>query len=471
MQFEESKLSGSAPRARLVILCHEADREEVRSIIDVYAPLAWRTRGEICILEVGTRAQFQQSGGKHIRRRIRHDHLRLAKTLDRIAPPEDAARLILLDGVVLIRNEKAIDFRSVTQIRSLAELRTALPKILVNLGLDWLTGVASTLAHYHLPVDRDSISGWRQQFAAFGDNEWIGDSLLKLLDFWPSSRVCEALFQIPGATTPSTEGSVCDWIKSYDNIAFNAAETGDSSSVVCRLAKKSFGDLLNRKRVDFTDHIRGATSPSRILLIEDCLITGTETIRLLSQFTPEQMDRHIVELKFADGTMFGLRRLEWFLKKQGLTTIRILPPATGWRHNLTDSALAVEGFGDITDEDGQLLDPKNHLINGVHLSAKGYFNKHQRKNIVSFCKAIGRPLMAHQLAKKRWPQDMILRYLDNWSLGFSGLGLLVAYAHGIPKPALPLLWIDGPVSGSYRGFRFNSAWVPLFPTPVQPAAH
>jgi hypothetical protein len=134
--------------------------------------------------------------------------------------------------------------------------------------------------------------------------------------------------------------------------------------------------------------------------------------------------------------------------------------------NLTKEASALPE-GELFDDKGEFLRPSEHMISGIDLRARDYFNKSQRKGIVSLCKAIGGPLMRLHMQQKGWQPEKIAARLGNWELGFGGLGLLLAFAHGVPKPALPLLWIEGGISVDYFGYRWRGSWIPLFPRPLE----
>ncbi len=464
MRFEDAILSSDAPKTKVVVVCHDADRDEAKSIIDAFAPLGWQQTGEIRLLEAGTRPQFREAENGD-RRVVRQEPAYLRTALDRFVPPGEAARVILVGKVRLNPDLTPSDLRAPTRVTSTAELSKALPQILASGGLDWLSHLARLLAHYHFEIDREAIGVWRQQFAVFGDARWVADALLKLLDFWPSSRVCKALFHPPGCARTTTDNEIYRWLDSYDHIAFNDAESGDSSAMICRLAKTRIGELLSAKRVDFARHVQDCTRPCRILLLEDCVLTGTEIVRLFDSLPIEQLRLHKIDMKFATGTLSGRKRLGAYCNARGFSDVHILESPGGLMPNLTEAGLACAETG-LFDQEGELLDPSQHIIHGIQLRAQGHFNNSQRKNIVSFCEAVGGPLMRLLLHQMEWPAEKIDAVLKRWALGFSGLGLLLAFAHGVPKPTLPLLWIEGEISVEFFGYRWKGLWKPLFPRPL-----
>lgn len=464
MLSENVILSSNNPRTKLVVICNESDRDQATAAIGKSAPIGWSQAQEIRLLEVGSRTKFR---AKDIgtEREIAQDPERLRKTLDRIAPPEEAARTIIVGDVRLYPALSSSDPRAPIRLRSTAELRALLPNVLRAGNLDWQSHLMRLLEHYHLEVDAERVAAWRQQFNVFG-GDWIAEALLKLLDFWPSSKLSEALFRVPGAASASTDGEIDAWLASYDHIAFNNSESGDSSAMVLRLTKTRVGEMLLAKRTDFKSHIDQNNGPSNILLLEDCVATGTEIVRLLATLPPDRIKNHKIDMKFAVGTQSGCKRLEFYLKQQGLSNVRVHVSKTGILPNLTTAGLAASDDA-LFRPDGDLLNPSAHIIEGIELRAKAYLNKSERNAITRLCESICRPLLRLHLQRTRWTPEKIEAVMDRWKLGFSGLGLLLAFAHGVPKPTLPLFWVEGPISVEHESYRWRGDWIPLFPRPLQ----
>lgn len=464
MQRETTILSSDAPKTKVVVICHEADWREAKSIISEFAPIGWAELEEIKLLEMGTRIQFRENE-RGTKRYVSQDPASLRRALDRIAPDHDAPRVLIVGNVKLYPALTPYDARAPVQVPSTAELRRLLPQILVSSGLDWLSRLLHFLGHYHIEINREAVGAWRAQFRVFG-GEWVGDALLKLQDFWPSRRVSEALFRPPSGDARSTDDEIDAWLKEYDYLAFNHPDSGDSSTMVCRLAKTRIGRPLADKRSDFKNCVENASSPARILFLEDCIATGKEIVELLDKLPPEKIRLHKIDVRFAVGTCSALRRLEAYLKAKEFSNIRVLPPSDGLVENLTKEALALPE-GDLFDDNGEFLRPSEHMISGIDLRARDYFNKSQRKAIISLSKAIGGPLMSLRMRQMGWQPERIEANLGNWKLGFGGLGLLLAFAHGVPKPALPLLWVEGGISVEHFGYRWQGSWIPLFPRPLE----
>ena len=235
----------NTPRTKLVVICHDSDRDEANAVIGKSAPIGWRSpTGEIRLLEAGSRTKFRpREGGTE--RYVAQEPELLRRTLDRIAPPEEAARTIIVGNVRLYPDLPPSDPRAPIHLTTTRQLSEVLPNVLSTAGLDWLSHLMRSLEHYHVEIDQARVEAWQYQFQVF-DGRWVAEALLKLLDFWPSSRVSEALFRVPGHTTPSSDNEIYDWLSSYHHIAFNKADSGDSSTMISRLAKTRIGKMLAR---------------------------------------------------------------------------------------------------------------------------------------------------------------------------------------------------------------------------------
>jgi hypothetical protein len=463
MRFEEAVLESDAPKAKIVLVCHEADKDETISILNAYAACGWQEHGEIYLLETGSRVQYVGFRDAGTLRRIRQNPVLLRKTLDSIAPPSEAARIIAVGSVSLELDPPPGDWRTLTPVRSTSELRTSLSKHLSAGGLDWMSKAVTALSDFHIGLNRSAITAWREQFLKFKFGSWVGDALLKLLDFWPTARTTDALFS---TSDPGGEELLLTSLEQYSAITFIRAETGDSSSMMCRLAKNKIGVLLQKRRADFSTFVKETTSPASILLIEDCLITGTEIIKLFRNLPMESLRRHRIDLQFAAGTRFGEARLISYLQSAGLTNGRILRPPGGFLPNLSAAGEAKFSSNNLFDGKHEMIGTSLDLVTGLQLRARPYFNSTQRKDIEYVCKAICTPLMNAHLLSKGWKAHEIEAVMPSWQLGYSGLGLLLAFSHGVPKPALPLFWVEADIDVKLDGQTIRVSWKPLFPRPI-----
>jgi len=421
---------------------------------------------EIRLLEAGSRCKLRQK--EHgIERELVQDPDRLRRSLDHYAPPQEAARVIIVGPVGLHPDLESSDPRAPIRLPTTSQLREVLPDVLAAANLDWVGTLMRSLDHYHHEIDRDRVEAWRYQFRRF-DGAWIAEALLKLLDFWPSNRVSEALFRVPGDATPSSDADIQDWLASYDHIGFNKPDSGDSSTMISRLAKTRIGKTLAPKRIDFHRHVTESAKPTRVLLLEDCLVTGTEIVKLLESLPADNLRKHEIDFKFAVATQSGCKRLDYYLKQRGFTQVRWFVPSDNLISNLSEAGAAAPETS-LFGEDGELVNPSAHIIDGIQLRGAPHFSSDERNAITSLSRAICWPLLESHLRDSGWSKDRVVGVCRHWLLGFSGLGLLLAMAHGVPKPTLPLFWLEGHISVEHKGrhpYRWRGDWIPLFPPPL-----
>lgn len=478
MRYEGSNLNQKTVPSKVVIICLERDRERVCAAIDESASLQWRSTGEIRLLIAEERSQFRSERGDRDGKLSRNRNFKeINAEIEEIAPPFEGARILTV-GAIQVRPGigEGGDSRGLTRIQSVAELTNQLPPILQKSGLDWHSESVAQLRHYHLSqspsmrVDGTRVERWLDQFRR-ADSEWIGIALLKLLELWPTSKVCEHLFYLPGVKAEVMPGDIQRWFEVYDHIAFGDMHGGESSVLVSRLIFKGLDSGMTSKQVDFKTRLMTDQTASRILFLEDCLMTGTELIKVFRTLTEQQINKHKIDLKFAFATEAGKRRLQSYLKYRGIRSVRIHEPPDGFFPNVSAAGLRAYEKGDFLKREGnhEFNSPSADIIDGISIRARDFYNSNQRKKILMFCRAIGEPLMRIHFKNKQWTQKKIDLLLPDSALGPSNLGLLLAFAHGVSKPVLPLFWAGGDINVRLvsHGRRFVGEWEPLFPPTTQ----
>ena len=476
MQSEDNHHSDNATKNRLILVCLSDDLEKVQSIVTEHAPLKWRDAEQIRVVDVDERSKFRDEG----RPRLKNLH-DVQKKIDDLAPQKSAARIVIVGAIPCSKSYgRDGDSRVLNQIHNTLELASELPPILQQSRLDWFSEVVDQLGHYHFSVspetrvNRERINLWLSQFEQ-AKAPWIGVALLKLLDFWPTHRLCENLCQVPIDSGAAGFSATMDWFESYDRISFGNMSGGPSSLLVSRLAIKGLGEVIDKKRVNLEEYLVSDSTPSRLLFMEDCLMTGTELIKVLKNIDKNLILKHEIHLKFAFATQAGLMRLQAYLDLRGITSVKIQAPVDGFLPNLTEAGLQAAGEKYLlkSGESHEFASPLTDIVDGITLRIKncdGAYNSGQRKAILKFCKAIGKPLMHQHFSRKGWPLQRVIDVTKDCALGPSNLGLLVAFAHGISKPVVPLFWTGGSVNVDLpfegRGSRFVGEWEPLFPGPI-----
>ena len=237
--------------------------------------------------------------------------------------------------------------------------------------------------------------------------------------------------------------------------------------MILRFLKTRWGDqfLARVKPIDALPKLN-VTGGTRILFLEDCIMTGQEAIETLKRPEITQaLGQGSVEFKVAVATRWGIERVRAYAALAGLRGAFILEPRSGLIENLSQQGEGALKRGELFRTGaGQPVCDEGHVVCGVNIAAKGAFKHTERLELVRFCRTIGKQLMFHHFLANGYPADEANEQGGRQCFGFGNLGLLLVFAHGVPDNTIPLFWLGGEVS--YEGRVFE--WSPLFPQPALP---
>lgn len=206
--------------------------------------------------------------------------------------------------------------------------RSRLPNALRGLRLDWRASIADSLANAwdHGSVDEARIEIWLSQFEALKSHRWIGERLLRVMDFWSSARIRQSL------------KLTSDTVRDYSHICVNRQQPGKSADALANKIQKRRNEFTSMKVTDLYEVLAKPQSAS-ILYIEDCLLTGTEITSLLRGLlgdapagrtpkTPALQDQALLRDKtimmhFLVSTNMGSGILKQFLAENGMLNVQI----------------------------------------------------------------------------------------------------------------------------------------------------
>ncbi len=473
MRSGEAK--GELSSIKLLVVCLRTEENDVRSAISRHAATGWERRGEIHLITVADRLRSlagssrftDDEPGERVRRhQVTADPAETNQRIDGLVPRGSAARVIVV-GEIGIRRSAGDnrDFRPVSTCRRFEE---SLPAFLQASKLDWRTQTVQDLGHYHsFSIGVGEVEEWLEQFRSL-EKEWIGAALLKLLAIWPSNTVCEELFTpVLNKGVRGKPPKAKDWLDSYEHIIHNDVSHGASSTVILRFLKTRWGDrfLASVKPIDALPKLN-VTEGTRILFLEDCIMTGQEAIETLKRAEITQaLERGSVDFKVAVATRWGIERVRAYAALAGLGGAFVLEPRSGLIENLSQQGEGALKRGELfRTGPGQPVCVEGHVVCGVNIAAKGAFNRTERLELVRFCRTIGKQLMFHHFLANGYPADEASDQGGRQCFGFGNLGLLLVFAHGVPDNTIPLFWLGGEVS--YEGHVFE--WSPLFPQPALP---
>jgi len=338
-----------------------------------------------------------------------------------------------------------------------------LPKVLGEHGLDWLSQVAETISDWTVStVNSDTIKRWLRQFdrvEPLESHSWVGERLLRVLDFWSTQKLNTAL-----RLTPQE-------LLGFDYVCVNGHRLGNSAAALSYRIEKSLPS--GSSSVAIFDQVVRIPGPSRLLLIEDCMLTGFEITSLLGSLlgcppldakptvaplsTPSLLKEKKIKLRVAVAANWGLAALRKFCDEHGLDNIEVEPPAVELT-TLTQAGLSALAAGGLFDDEYCLVDPPTHVSRLAFQSLTLWRDHDGARRAAEICGRIGEQLYRRHLdlKGKSWPQ----RRIAESAFGVRYNGLALAFSHSVPKETLPLFWIGGEVEILGRA----TEWEPLFPS-------
>lgn len=360
------------------------------------------------------------------------------------------------------------------RLRGHVDFNKNIGKILEKRRLDWLSYVEDILSNgwHHGTIDRARLVKWKSQFRHAGSNEWIGDLLLKRLDFWGDQRLVDSCNLSE------------DTLKNFDCIAVNRKKPGKSADAVANLLAKRLHALAPKRDFVFDLHEvlidpEMRARMQRILYIEDGLFSGTEVVSYLRALLgdpppdgrppkfavvpPEEDFRKTqIQMHFPVATSLGYGRLRGMIKERHLSNLSVSHAPGGFIEVFTEEgkkAMANGSFYHPTIRNCT-RDSRSHICCHAFTNLDYWRDAGKQSDLVTraiaVCRELGEGLFRNYLdsVTYKWPPEKI----SECALGMHGLGLALAFSHSIPKAALPLFWAKGEVT--FQGKKIN--WMPLF---------
>lgn len=330
-------------------------------------------------------------------------------------------------------------------------------------GLSVVGGASEMLNHWtHGQVGRERVMDWMEQFQTLGGFGWVGKALLGQMNLMPQFSLSEKLSALPVAPDEA--------------LCVNKDPRGNfkSGDVLGNMLGKRFdGRTIYQNPADAIEK----DGAKRILLIEDGLWSGTETVGILDSLLgrrpeqrlkttaltkPELLNETGVRLAYVVGTDYGQELVRRALKERGLEhitvecieTITVTAPAL--LAQMADPAVDMSKIIEMGPP-ADMLRP--HVF--AALQAQG-MPASELTRLTKFCKEVGHQLLGnyirHMGETRGWTAWDAEKHA-NAATGMHGLGLSHAFGHSIPKASLPLFWGSGEVK--LNGKRVM--WRPLLP--------
>lgn len=438
---------------RLLVLIRESDASMVSSRIAAQACLKWQDQIEIRAIE-----EVSSTANSSFVQRLEEN---TDKILDEWNNGEFSSAIIMsktLVGAVTLKNAGV-------PISTVNSSLVAIKKIIGELKdrkLHWLT-------HSKSQFEKSSIQhfdpeAWREQFVKLGCG-WVGEGLLKLIRVISDNEL-RSSFKVPSSETIGFQV-----VHGY----FIDHEPGSSSlniqSILEHLYKAE--DIVKINLESSVDFI-SSSGKNVIYLYEDGLWSGVELVKRLNSLNQKTDLKNIkLQLHFRYGATSdaGLTAGRMFLAREGLTNIHIQPCGEGYHFTLlkSESLPNLQSYGSKFDNEvrsaiDSAVDPFAFQSDEVWLGRK--------EEAKSICFEIGKQLVPAYLTRKEQEKrqstsqakhnDTAVNPLDDsihkLALGASNYASTIVFSSSIPKPVMPLIWLDGEVEINNRKIR----WRPLF---------
>ena len=370
------------------------------------------------------------------------------------------ARIIVQEGVPLDLPYLEGEGLTIRVVKSSLTLIQVVDDELKERNLHWLKRAMSEWAKSSIPCASPEIMV--QQFAELGYSQ-VGKQLLKGLRVITEAELREAF-----------KTSDADNVGLHVVHAFVHDEEPGSSSLAVRNVLEHLHPS-GVKKIDVANFSELAALGADVVYIyEDGLWSGVELVKRLAAIcrTTHFKDSN-VQLHFRYGVTSdaGLVAARLFAKREriGRVQFRAAAPENHFTFLKPGVDTCLRKLADRSDESiRQALDAEIEPY--AFRADAGWADS--RSSAINVCSKIGEQLVKPFLerkakekfdAKKGSDAGLVLKEISDekvakWGLGALGFASTVVFASSIPKPALPLLWLDGQVSIDGRTVK----WRPLF---------
>lgn len=289
---------------------------------------------------------------------------------------------------------------------------------------------------------------WREQFRQFGEFEWIGEGLLKLLRVVSDGELRQGLIINPNDFLGMRVG----------HAYLRDDEPGSSWINIKGILERSY----NADSIIEIDLARGEPEAIRgfdvLYIYEDGLWSGVEIVRRLASIAQWlSIKNHDLRLIFKYGVTCdaGLLAGRHFLRREKLTSVGV--PTGGVEHysflrNGCEGVIMNHANADDEDIRGKL---------DTFVSPYVFYNtaiwNDRVEEAMQVCQEIGHQIVKPWLARTKIDVDLETE-ANRWALGAASYSSVTTFSNSVPKPVLPLLWLGGDVS--YNGVKIT--WRPLF---------
>src|SRR5579859_1766769 len=206
---------GSNANLKIAVVCLQTSAPTIRKLISLQLP-SWDSLDEIALVVIPDQ--------------WRNIVPAVTAAIEKTVPKSSGlVQILVLDKIKCADQfgTEGDDLRRITRMAAIDEFQKKLPYFLRGVGLDWLTFAERRLSKWrHGTVDKARITLWLRQFAQAGSNEWIGEGLLRALDFWSEERLI------------SSVALTAEVLQTFEKVCLHREQAGKSADVLSNLFTK-----------------------------------------------------------------------------------------------------------------------------------------------------------------------------------------------------------------------------------------
>jgi len=304
---------------------------------------------------------------------------------------------------------------------------------------------------------------WARQFQDLGYPQ-IGKHLLKSLRVVTEAELREAF------KTSETDKIGLNVAHAF----FHDDEAGSSSIAIQNVLEHMYSSPDKVIKINLASENCLADIKADVLFVyEDGLWSGVELVNRLNaicktgHFTHSNLQLHF---KYGTTSDVGLSAARLFAKREGLSHLQFRPAKSSHHFKFLKDGFdtRLEHLDDRNDEAIRKaldMEIEPYAFRSVEMWGE------EQKEAISMCTEIGRQLVRPFLERKEQAKnikseigehtkhiDITDEMIAKWELGAHGFASTIVFASSIPKPVLPLMWLQGPVRLGNKSVN----WRPLF---------
>jgi hypothetical protein len=440
------------PLGKLLVLVKQSDASRIVEEIGDRSCASWEQYVEIRALAERKRARKNNA-----------DPLDFVENTSRIigdCVEGRFAKIISMDHLMIDRARLKDYAIPIYFVKSKSVLLSEVFDELKKQKVHWLEYAQSQWGKSELPGLKPEA--WVHQFHQL-DCGWVGRNLIKLLKVISNDELRQAF------TIPRADHEGLKVVHAY----FKDDEPGSSSLNVRKILEHLYeSSSIIEYSPTFLTNIDPAQQMDIIYVYEDGLWSGVELVRRLNDLccAGKTRNEHVqIHFRYGVTSDAGLIAGRLFTKKNRIRNVQLRPAHSNYHFGFlqADAYARLQELHNATDDEiRQAIDDAVEPF--AFQSEKVWGDK--KAKAMDICACLGSQLVLPFLERREREKlaasagtappsgQVSAEKCMRWALGALRFASTVAFSSSVPKPLLPLMWLEGPV-------RLNNVelhWRPLF---------